>query len=80
MTQALARELGRRGVRVNLVLLGALDGGISADIDPSRLADYKRYSAKQRVGTSVEAARAITRLLLSNTWMTGSVLPVTGGV
>jgi 3-oxoacyl-[acyl-carrier protein] reductase len=80
MTHALARELGPRGVRVNLVLLGALDGGIAAHIDPKRLADYKRYSALGRAGTSVEAARAITRLLLSNTWMTGSVFPVTGGL
>jgi NAD(P)-dependent dehydrogenase (short-subunit alcohol dehydrogenase family) len=65
---------------VNLVLLGALSGGISSDIDPARLADYKRYSALQRTGTSAEAARAICRLLFDNRWMTGSVLPLTGGL
>jgi len=80
MTQALAKELGPKDVRVNLVLLGALGGGISEGLDPARLADYKRYSALQRVGTPVEAARAITRLALHNRWMTGSVLPITGGL
>ncbi len=80
MTQALAKELGRNDVRVNLVLLGALGGGISEGLDPARLADYKRYSALQRVGTPGEAARAITRLLLENRWMTGSILPITGGL
>ncbi|MDC3957328.1 SDR family NAD(P)-dependent oxidoreductase [Polyangium jinanense] len=80
MTQALAKELGPKNVRVNLVLLGALGGGISESLDPARLADYKRYSALQRVGTPVEAARAITRLALHNRWMTGSVLPITGGL
>lgn len=80
LTYALAKELGPRNVRVNLVLLGALDGGIAADLEPSRLADYRRYSAMQRVGTSVEAARAVRRLVLSNRWMTGSIFPVTGGL
>ncbi|MDI1482420.1 SDR family oxidoreductase [Polyangium sp. y55x31] len=80
MTQALAKELGPKDVRVNLVLLGALGGGISESLDPARLADYKRYSAFQRVGTPVEAARAITRLALHNRWMTGSILPITGGL
>nr|WP_153824770.1 SDR family oxidoreductase [Polyangium spumosum] len=80
MTQALAKELGPRDVRLNLVLLGALGGGISAGLDPARLADYKRYSALQRTGAPAEAARAITRLALHNRWMTGSVLPITGGL
>lgn len=80
MTRALASELGRRDVRVNLVLLGALGGGISDAIDPARLADYKKFSALQRVGAPVEAARAIARLALHNRWMTGSILPVTGGL
>ncbi|UQA59188.1 SDR family NAD(P)-dependent oxidoreductase [Polyangium aurulentum] len=80
MTRALASELGPRDVRVNLCLLGALGGGISSAIDPSRLADYKKFSAFGRVGSPVEAARAIVRLALHNRWMTGSILPVTGGL
>jgi cyclic-di-GMP-binding biofilm dispersal mediator protein len=80
MTHALAKEFGSSGVRVNLVLLGLLDGGISTGIDPVQLADVQRFSAFSRRGTSVEAARAIVRLALTNRWMTGSILPVTGGL
>jgi len=67
-------------VRINLVLLGLLDGGISAKIDPARLADYQRFSAFSRVGKSSEVAKAIVRLALTNRWMTGSILPLTGGL
>ncbi len=80
MTYALAKELGPRDVRINLVLVGALGGGIAADIEPERLAEYRRYSAKQRVGEALEVAAAVSRLVLSNRWMTGSVFPVTGGL
>lgn len=80
MTYALAKELGPKDIRVNLVLLGALSGGIAADLEPSRLADYRRYSAMQRTGEALEIGRAVRQLVLSNRWMTGSVLPVTGGL
>ncbi|HRI63934.1 MAG TPA: SDR family oxidoreductase [Polyangium sp.] len=80
LTHALARELGSSGIRINLVLLGLLAGGISADIDPARRADYEKFSAFARVGTATEAAKAIVRLALTNRWMTGSVLPLTGGL
>lgn len=80
LTHALAKELGAQGIRINLVLLGLLEGGISADIDPARRADYQRFSAFARVGNAAEVATAIVRLALGNRWMTGSILPLTGGL
>lgn len=80
LTHALAKELGPAGVRINLVLLGLLDGGISAQIDPAQLAEYQRFSAFSRTGTSAEVAKAIVHLALTNRWMTGSILPLTGGL
>jgi 3-oxoacyl-[acyl-carrier protein] reductase len=80
LARALAKELGPRDIRVNVAVLGPLGGGLSASLPPSRLADYKKFSALQREGTAVEAARAIVRLLLGNRWMTGSILPITGGL
>jgi 3-oxoacyl-[acyl-carrier protein] reductase len=80
LTHALAKELGSSNVRINLVLLGLLNGGISAEIDAARLADYQRFSAFMRVGTSAEVAKAIVHLALTNRWMTGSILPLTGGL
>ena len=44
------------------------------------VADYKSFSALRRIGTAAEAARAIAWLALENTWMTGKVVPVNGGI
>jgi NAD(P)-dependent dehydrogenase (short-subunit alcohol dehydrogenase family) len=80
MAAALARELGPAGVRVNLVALGLLDAGLSRDLDAKVVADYKTFSALRRVGTPAEAAKAVLWLALENTYMSGKVLPVSGGI
>jgi 3-oxoacyl-[acyl-carrier protein] reductase len=79
MTAAQAKELGPR-VRVNMVALGPLETGISDGLSPRLMDDYKKYSALQRRGTPVEAARAIAWLALENRYMSGKVLPVNGGI
>jgi 3-oxoacyl-[acyl-carrier protein] reductase len=80
LTQSLAKELGPAKIRINLVVLGLLAGGISSDLDPSRRAEYEKFSAFSRMGTSIEAARAVVRFALTNQWMTGSIVPLTGGL
>jgi NAD(P)-dependent dehydrogenase (short-subunit alcohol dehydrogenase family) len=79
MTRALAKELGPR-TRVNLVVLGVLDGGVSAQLEPKLLADYKKFTALGRTGTAAEAARAVLWLALENTLMSGATLTVSGGL
>jgi 3-oxoacyl-[acyl-carrier protein] reductase len=80
MTRALARELGPRNIRVNLVILGALDGGASTALDAKSLADFKKYAALGRLGTANEATQAILWLALENTFMTGTALALSGGL
>lgn len=80
MTMALGKELGPRGVRVNMVALGLLNAGLSREISPELVADYESFSALRRIGTPDEAARAILWLALENTYMNGEVLPVNGGL
>lgn len=80
MTMTLGKELGPRGIRVNMVALGLLDAGLSREIAPKLVLDYKNFSALRRVGTPDEAARAIVWLALENTYMNGEVLPVNGGL
>jgi 3-oxoacyl-[acyl-carrier protein] reductase len=80
MVMALGKELGPRGIRVNMVALGLLEGGLSREISPALVADYKAFSALRRLGTADEAARAILWLALENTYMSGEVVPVNGGI
>jgi 3-oxoacyl-[acyl-carrier protein] reductase len=80
MTMTLAKELGPRGIRVNMVALGLLESGLSRGISPELEADFKNCSALRRLGTPEEAARAILWLALENTYMNGEVVPVNGGL
>jgi 3-oxoacyl-[acyl-carrier protein] reductase len=80
MTRALAKELGPRGLRVNLVVLGVLDGGLAGALPSRLLADYKKFSALGRVGTAAEVARAVRWLALENRYMTGQTLSLSGGI
>jgi NAD(P)-dependent dehydrogenase (short-subunit alcohol dehydrogenase family) len=77
---ALAKELGPRGIRINLVALGVLDAGLSRELSPELLEDYKQFSALRRLGTPREAARAVLWLALHNRYMNGKVLAVNGGI
>lgn len=80
MTMALAKELGPRGVRVNLVAGGPTGTGISAHLDASLLRDYEKLSALRRLGTPDEIAAAIAFLALENEYMTGKVFAANGGI
>jgi len=80
LAMSAAKELGSRGVRVNMVALGPLEQGLSQTLAPAVLEDFRAYSALRRVGTANEAADAIVWLALENTYMNGKVLPVNGGV
>jgi 3-oxoacyl-[acyl-carrier protein] reductase len=80
MTMALAKELGPKGVRINMVALGLLEGGLSQHIAPELVADYKTFSALRRLGKPDEAARVILWLALENTYVNGKVLSVNGGL
>jgi NAD(P)-dependent dehydrogenase (short-subunit alcohol dehydrogenase family) len=80
MTMTLGKELGSRSVRVNMVALGLLEEGLSREISPKLVSDYKSFSALRRLGKPEEAARAILWLALENTYMNGEVVSVNGGI
>ncbi|WP_437683327.1 SDR family oxidoreductase [Sorangium sp. So ce131] len=77
---ALAKELGPAKVRVNMVALGLLDAGLSSALGDDLRKDYLAFSALRRLGKPDEAARAITWLALHNTYVSGKVIPVNGGI
>lgn len=80
LTMALAKELGPKGILVNLAVVGVLDGGIAAALDPKLRESYRRYSALGRTGTCAEAARGLRWLALENTYLNGAQFPLTGGL
>jgi 3-oxoacyl-[acyl-carrier protein] reductase len=80
LVMALGKELGPRGICVNMVSLGLLEGGLSREVNPKLAADYKAFSAMRRLGRPDEVAKAILWLALGNTYINGRVLPVNGGI
>ena len=59
---------------------GILDAGLSRDMDPQWLADYRAFSALRRLGTPAEVARVALWLALENSYMTGRVVTANGGL
>lgn len=80
LVMALGHELGAKGIRVNLLALGVLAGGISNTLAARRKKEYETFSALRRAGTADEAAKAIAWLALENTFIQGKVIPVNGGI
>jgi 3-oxoacyl-[acyl-carrier protein] reductase len=80
LAMALAKELGPRNVRVNLVTGGLTATGMSSALEATKQDDYKRFSALRRFGTASEIAAPILWLALENTYVSGKVLPANGGI
>jgi 3-oxoacyl-[acyl-carrier protein] reductase len=80
LVMAVAHELGRQDIRINLVALGPLDGGLSAGLAARRRKDYETFSALRRIGKPEEAARVIVWLALDNSYLQGKVISANGGI
>jgi 3-oxoacyl-[acyl-carrier protein] reductase len=80
MVMSLGHELGRSGVRINMVSFGVMEAGLSSSLASKSRTDYEHFSAMRRVGTAAEAARVITWLALENTYIQGRVVSVNGGI
>jgi 3-oxoacyl-[acyl-carrier protein] reductase len=80
LAMAVAKELGPKGVCINVVSLGLLEEGLSREVDPKLVADYRNFSALRRLGQPAEVAKAILWLALENTYMNGRVVAVNGGI
>jgi 3-oxoacyl-[acyl-carrier protein] reductase len=80
LAMATAHELGRLDIRVNVVALGPLEGGISEGLASRRRKDYETFSALRRRGKPDEVARVIAWLALENRFIQGKVVSVNGGI
>ena len=80
-TEALAREVGRYNVAVNLLSPGMLDAGLGRNLPEARLAEYLGQCPLGRTGTPAEIAEVAAWLVSEeNTFMTGAKVVVDGGI
>jgi 3-oxoacyl-[acyl-carrier protein] reductase len=80
LAMAVAHEVGPHDIRVNVVALGPLEGGISQGLNARRRKDYETFSALRRPGKPDEAAKVIVWLALENSFIQGKVIAVNGGI
>lgn len=81
LTIGLAKEVAREGIRVNAVAPGLIDTDIHASAGaPDRVERLQGMIPMGRGGTAEEVAEAILWLLSdASSYVTGSILPVSGG-
>ena len=81
LTEALAKEVARYGIRVNCLAPGLLEDGVGRNLPDYRLADYVKHCALGRVGTLDEVARFAAFLVSDlNTYMSGETIAMDGGL
>ena len=80
-TEALAKEVAPRGVRVLCLAPGLLEGGLSGGLPEHRLAAYVKHCALRRVGSFEEVA-GVAAFLVSdlNGYMVGETVVADGGL
>ena len=78
LTQALAKELGPSGIRVNCVAPGVILTDMCAGIDPEILEEMAQEAPVGRNGKPEDVAKAMV-FLADAEFITGQVLPVNGG-
>lgn len=80
MTRVLANELARRGITVNAVAPGVIQTPMLGDIKPEVTAEYIKQIPVGRLGRPEDVAHAVLFLASEeSSYITGQVLPVTGG-
>ena len=78
LTQALAKELGPSGIRVNCVAPGVILTDMCANVAPEILEEMASESPVGRNGTPMDVAKAM-EYLANAEFVTGQVLSVNGG-
>ena len=81
LTRSLCKELGTKGIRVNVVAPGVVATGEMGDLSPEQRGRYAYLSALGRLGRPEEIASAILFLASDlSSFITGATIPIDGGV
>ncbi len=80
-TLSLARELSRYNVRVNAVVPGLLDGGVSSNVPEKQREDYLQHCTAGRAGTPDEVAELIAFLASDRaSFINAQAIHIDGGI
>lgn len=80
LSHALAKELGKHGVAVNVVAPGLLEGGMSRSVPKKLEAEYLKHCSVGRRGRLDEVAETIAFFALQNRYVTAQTVLVDGGL
>jgi len=80
MTAAMAKELGRDRIRVNLVAPGILESGMSHVLPEDLRQEYLKHCGLRRFGCLTEIAAWVVWLALRNTYVSGQTILVDGAL
>jgi 3-oxoacyl-[acyl-carrier protein] reductase len=81
MTEALAREVGRHGIAVNMLCPGLLDVGMGTMLPKARVDEYLAKCPPGRLGTAEEVAEAAAFLVSdAASFVSGAKVVLDGGL
>ncbi|HEU0029990.1 MAG TPA: SDR family oxidoreductase [Kofleriaceae bacterium] len=81
LTEALAREVGRYQIKVNLLAPGLLDCGLAQMLPKHRIAEYLEQASLGRLGTADEVAELAAFLVSDdNSFMAAAKIVADGGL
>lgn len=80
LTKVLAKELAKRKITANAVAPGVIQTPMLGEIKPEVMAEYAKQIPLGRVGVPADVANAVLFLASEESnYITGQVLPITGG-
>jgi NAD(P)-dependent dehydrogenase (short-subunit alcohol dehydrogenase family) len=81
LTEALAKEVARYGIRVICLAPGLLEDGVGRNLPDYRLADYLKHCSLGRLGGLNEVANFAAFLVSdANSYMSGETVVIDGGL
>jgi len=81
LTEGLAKEVARYGIRVLCLAPGLLEDGVGRNLPDYRLADYLKHCSLGRLGGLAEVARCAAFLVSdANGYMSGETVVIDGGM
>ena len=80
-SKSIAKELGSRNIRCNVIAPGFIETEMTASLDPKVVEGWKSSIPLKRAGTPEDVANAVLFLASDlSTYISGQVIPVCGGM